>query len=68
MAKETKLYEIEKPAERVILIAVDEDGGADDDLLNELEELSATAGAVTVGRVIQKRERDIPGLYRQRKS
>ena len=55
MAKETKLYEIEKHAERVILIAVDEDGGADDDLLNELEELSATAGAVTVGRVIQKR-------------
>ena len=63
MAKETKLYEIEKPAERVILIAVDEDGGADDDLLNELEELSATAGAVTVGRVIQKREKRHPGHY-----
>ena len=30
MAKETKLYEVEKPAERVILVAVDEDGSMKD--------------------------------------
>ncbi len=63
MAKETKLYEVEKPAERVILVAVDEDGSMKDDFLNELEELAQTAGAVTVGRLIQKREKRHPGHY-----
>ena len=63
MAKETKLYDVEKPAERVILIAVDEDGSQGDDCLNELEELAETAGAVTVGRLIQRREKRHPGLY-----
>lgn len=63
MAKETKLYEVEKPAERVILVAVDEEGSMKDDFLNELEELAQTAGAVTVGRLIQKREKRHPGHY-----
>ena len=63
MAKETKLYEVEKPAERVILVAVDEEGSMKDDCLNELEELAQTAGAVTVGRLIQKREKRHPGHY-----
>lgn len=63
MSRETKLYDVEKPAERVILIAVDEEGRSDDDCLNELEELAETAGAVTVGRLIQKRERRHPGHY-----
>lgn len=63
MAKETKLYDVEKPQERVILIAVDEDGNLKDDCLNELEELANTAGAITVGRVIQKREKRHPGHY-----
>ena len=63
MARETKLYEMEKPAERVILVAVDEDGSLKDDFLNELEELAQTAGAVTVGRVIQRREKRHPGHY-----
>lgn len=63
MAKETKLYEVEKPAERVILVAVDEDGSMKDDFLNELEELAQTAGAVTVGRLIQRREKRHPGYY-----
>lgn len=63
MAKETKLYEVEKPAERVILVAVDEDGSMKEDFLNELEELAQTAGAVTVGRLIQKREKRHPGHY-----
>lgn len=63
MAKETKLYEVEKPAERVILVAVDEDGSMKDDFLNELEELAQTAGAVTVGRLIQRREKRHPSHY-----
>ena len=63
MSRETKLYDVEKPAERVILIAVDEEGRSDDDCLNELEELAETAGAVTVGRLIQRRERRHPGHY-----
>ena len=63
MAKETKLYEVEKPAERVILVAVDEDGSMKDDFLNELEELAQTAGDVTVGRLIQRREKRHPGHY-----
>lgn len=63
MAKETKLYEVEKPAERVILVAVDEDGSMKDDFLNELEELAQTAGAVTVGRLIQRIEKRHPGHY-----
>ena len=63
MSRDTKLYDVEKPAERVILIAVDEEGRSDDDCLNELEELAETAGAVTVGRLIQKRERLHPGHY-----
>ena len=63
MAKETILYEVEKPQERVILIAVDEDGNLKDDCLNELEELANTAGAVTVGRIVQKREKRHPGHY-----
>ena len=63
MAKETKLYQVEKPAERVILVAVDEDGSMKDDFLNELEELAQTAGAVTVGRLIQRREKRHPGHY-----
>lgn len=63
MSRDTKLYDVEKPAERVILIAVDEEDRSDDDCLNELEELAETAGAVTVGRLIQKRERRHPGHY-----
>ncbi len=34
-----------------------------DDFLNELEELAQTAGAVTVGRLIQRREKRHPGHY-----
>lgn len=63
MAKETKLYDIEKTEERVILVAVEEEGGDADSFLNELEELAMTAGAVTVGRVIQRREKRHPGHY-----
>ncbi|MBR5468727.1 MAG: GTPase HflX [Firmicutes bacterium] len=65
MAKETVLHDIEELEERVILVAVDADNRDDDTekCLDELEELAKTAGAVTVGRVIQKRERVSTGYY-----
>ena len=58
------MIDLEELQEKVILIAVstgEEDGS--DASLDELEELAATAGAVTVGRVIQNRERIHPGTY-----
>ena len=65
MAKETILHKIEDEEERVILVAVDADNSEDDTekCLDELEDLAKTAGAVTVGRVIQKRERVSAGYY-----
>lgn len=57
-------YETEEKKERVILVAVDLEDGTDVDYsLDELEELAQTAGAVTVGRLIQKRENVHPGTY-----
>ncbi len=61
---ETKLYDTEEKKEKIVLVAVAT--SADDDTeqsLDELEELSQTAGAETVARVIQNRERVHPGTY-----
>ena len=59
-----QFYDFKEIEERVILIGVqteqDEDVSAS---LDELEELAATAGAVTVGKVIQNREAVHPGTY-----
>lgn len=50
--------------ERVILIGVSVNDGDDtEESLKELEELADTAGAVTVGTVIQNREAIHPGTY-----
>lgn len=61
------IYDTEQERERVILIAVDlsqNSDSADVDIsLDELEELAETAGAVTVGRLVQKRESVHPGTY-----
>ena len=61
------IYDTEQERERVILIAVDlsqNSDSADVDIsLDELEELAETAGAVTVGRLVQKRETIHPGTY-----
>lgn len=63
------LYETEEKKERVLLVAVELESRNDgqimtvDQSLDELEELAATAGAETVGRVIQKREAFHPGTY-----
>lgn len=65
MAKETILHDVESIEERVILVGVDfeRDGMDVHSCLDELEELVNTAGAVTVGRIIQKRPRIHPGYY-----
>ena len=59
-----ELIEIKDTEERVILLAVStEDTAQAEDSLDELEELVATAGAVTVDRMIQNRENIHPGTY-----
>lgn len=58
------LYEIKEEIERVILVAVAMNDGDDTaESLDELEELVKTAGAITVGKVIQNRESMHPGTY-----
>lgn len=64
-----ELYENEERKERVILVAVAENGISRDGLtdvgesLDELEELANTAGAEVVGRLVQNRESMHPGTY-----
>ena len=59
-----ELIELKEVEERVILIGVstsdDDDTAAS---LDELEELVKTAGAVTIDKIIQNRERIHPGTY-----
>ena len=58
------LIEIKEKTERVVLVAVSVSENDDaDELLDELEELADTAGALTVGRIIQKREAVQAGTY-----
>jgi len=59
-----EIFENEEIIERVILIGVETRENDDtEESLDELAELADTAGAVTVGRVIQKREAIHPGTY-----
>ncbi len=59
-----ELYENKELVERVILVGVATyDSENIDASLDELEELANTAGAVTVGRLIQNRESAHPGTY-----
>lgn len=56
--------ELEHLTERVILVGVMEQEDEDtESSLDELGELADTAGAVVVGRLIQKREKIHPGTY-----
>ena len=58
------MEEFGKPEERVILVGVQT--GENDNVeesLDELGELASTAGAVTVGRIVQNREAIHPGTY-----
>lgn len=59
-----EMIELKQATERVILVGVSTDDHDDTEKsLDELEELAATAGAVTVGRVIQNLENIHPGTY-----
>ena len=59
-----ELIELKELEERVILVAVSTSEEDDTEAsLDELAELVKTAGALTVGRVIQNRERIHPGTY-----
>lgn len=59
-----ELIELDERKERVILCAVSVDDTDDTrQCLDELEELAKTAGAETVAKVIQNREKVHPGTY-----
>jgi GTP-binding protein HflX len=59
-----ELHEIKEQEERFVLVAVASNASDDtQESLDELEELAATAGAVTVGKIIQNRETIHPGTY-----
>lgn len=58
------LIDMKELEERVILVAVSTSDGDDaEESLDELAELVETAGAISVGRLIQNRERIHPGTY-----
>lgn len=59
-----QLYDFKEIEERVIPIGVQTEAGENVEAsLDELEELAQTAGALTVGKVIQNREAVHPGTY-----
>lgn len=59
-----QLYDLKETKERVILVGVQADDNEDTEKsLDELEELAQTAGAETVGRIIQNREQIHPSTY-----
>ena len=59
-----EMIDLKKDIERVILVGVSTSDHDDTEKsLDELEELAQTAGAVTVGRVIQNLDQAHPGTY-----
>ena len=59
-----QVYDTEEEIERVILVGVQLDDDEDaESSLEELKELAKTAGAETVGKVIQPRDRFHPATY-----
>ncbi len=59
-----ELHEIKEQEERFVLVGVASNVSDDtQESLDELEELAATAGAATVGKIIQNRESIHPGTY-----
>ena len=59
-----KIFENKEEQEKVVLVAVCTDEGDDtEDSVEELKELCETAGAETVGVIIQNRESCHPGYY-----
>lgn len=59
-----KLFELDEQKERFVLVGVAlSDNDDTEESLDELEELTETAGAVAVGKVIQNREKIHPSTY-----
>ncbi len=59
-----QMYETKEQEERFVLVGVSSSENDDTaQSLEELEELAATAGAITVGKIIQNRENVHPGTY-----
>ena len=68
-----RTFETEEEKERIILVAVDTGTTGNrrefhastsiEKSLDELQELAETAGAMTVGRLVQNREAVHPGTY-----
>ena len=59
-----EMIELKDIQEKVILVGVSTDDNDDTQKsLDELEELAMTAGAVTVGRVVQNLDQIHPGTY-----
>lgn len=59
-----ELFEVKEEEERLILVGVSlNDKDDTEESLDELEELAKTAGATTVVKVIQNREKIHPGTY-----
>ena len=59
-----QVYDTEEEIERVILVGVQLDDDEDaESSLEELKELAKTAGAETVGKVIQPRDSFHPATY-----
>lgn len=60
----SEIYDTSEKREKVILIAVSTSDEDETDIcLDELAELAKTAGAETVGRIVQNREAVHPGTY-----
>lgn len=60
----SEMYDMKDKEERLILVAVATTDGEDTaELVDELEELAKTAGAVTVAKVVQNRDKVHPGTY-----
>lgn len=58
------MFDMTQTQEQVILVGIQlADGDDTQASLDELEQLAETAGAVTVGRIIQNREQPHPGTY-----
>ena len=58
------MFDLREEQERVILVGVQENGGANaEESLDELAELASTAGAKVEGRLVQVREAIHPGTY-----
>ena len=58
------MFDLREEQERVILVGVQENGGANaEESLDELAELASTAGANVEGRLVQVREAIHPGTY-----